>query len=307
MRSFLKFLADKGLASPLARKVVCGSGLWVFCYHDVTDTPSEFVQDFALNVRPEVFTSQIECILNHFNVISPQQLLFGKYDEPAALITFDDGWAGALENAVPILANLGCPSLHFLNFDSMDGKLPWMALVCWLFGHDSRFADEMAGELPEVEPSHRHAYVTLDMVDTYLAKVDSLAVETQVREYVGDMVAADDVRKDSPWVFFGNHLYRHQSAPVFLNDLNSLFLRAQDRLDKMSGGTTLFSYPFGERTEETDSMILSYGAQRLFTSVEKVNGANDLVLGRINMTEAVVTEKMFMRLLLRSRLRSFGI
>ena len=63
----------------------------IFLFHEVTNNPSEFHTKYSLNVCPELFEDQIKIIKRQFNAVSPETLLEGNYNRPAAVITFDDG------------------------------------------------------------------------------------------------------------------------------------------------------------------------------------------------------------------------
>ena len=100
--------------SPLG-KYLTKNKLTIFCYHDVSNNPSEFSHNHDLNVPPSIFEYQIGYINKKFNVISPDDLLAGKIPAQAALITFDDGFRSYFNTAVPILEKYNLSSINFLN------------------------------------------------------------------------------------------------------------------------------------------------------------------------------------------------
>ena len=97
----------------------------IFLYHDINNEPSKFCKDFNLNVSPHIFEKQIKFIQKKFNIISPDQLLNQKKlpDNPA-LITFDDGFAGAFNNGIQYLVEHKIPSIMFLNMGHIINKSP---------------------------------------------------------------------------------------------------------------------------------------------------------------------------------------
>lgn len=305
MRSILKGLANWGLGFGLSRKWLFDHMVWVFCYHDVTNAPSQFAREYGLHVSPEFFAAQVALFKAHCTIISPEQLLSGQFDLPAALITFDDGWAGAFENAVPVLEDADCPSLHFINCDVLDGGLPWMALVCWLCSREPDFVASLPQDVAAMDARVRHVHVSPQMVEAYLEHGNRAQIERDVREYVGPMLTRESANRERPLVYYGSHLSRHQSALVFRDDLEALYFECQDEVDKLPGGSRLFSYPFGMRDNETDRRLMGYGARRLFSSEERPNMPGDHLLGRVNMKESMANDTIFLRSLLRLRLENF--
>ena len=57
--------------------------LTIFCYHDVSSSPSEFSHKYDLNVSPDTFDFQIDFINKNFNVISPDDLSTNKMPKNA--------------------------------------------------------------------------------------------------------------------------------------------------------------------------------------------------------------------------------
>ena len=106
-----------GAFSPLG-KYFTKNRLTIFCYHDVSNNPSEFSHNHDLNVPPSIFEYQIDYINKKFNVISLDDLLAGKTPARAALITFDDGFRSYFSTAVPILEKYNLSSTIFATSES---------------------------------------------------------------------------------------------------------------------------------------------------------------------------------------------
>ena len=119
--------------------------LTVLLYHEVSDDPSSFMNAPSLNVPPAVFAGQMDFIKGHFNIIDPDQLREGGFEQPAALVTFDDGMLGYFENAVPIMAEREIPSINFLNMDTIEGEASWAGLLTYLAEYDTRFQAKISG------------------------------------------------------------------------------------------------------------------------------------------------------------------
>ncbi len=100
-------------------------GLTVFVFHEITDTPSAFQRLSAGFVSTEAFRREIEWIGERFVFIAPSEIpaLGGRAPLPsrAALITFDDAWAGVFEVGREILRANRVPALCFVNMATVDG------------------------------------------------------------------------------------------------------------------------------------------------------------------------------------------
>ena len=140
---FLKSIA-KSLVGGLFRpsgSYFTKNRLTIFCYHDVSENPSEFSDKHNLNVPPNIFEYQINFIKKNFNVISPDELLDDRIPEYAALITFDDGYKSYFTSAIPILKKYNLPSLIFLNMAPVKGEVFLSGLVTYLCDKSSEFSD----------------------------------------------------------------------------------------------------------------------------------------------------------------------
>ena len=106
--------------------------LTVFLLHDVSNEPSPFTKENNLWVSTELFTKQMQFVSDNFNVISMENLLKGDVPKRAAVITFDDGYAGTFKNALPILDSIRLPCTIFMNMAPMSGEVFWAGRVVYL-------------------------------------------------------------------------------------------------------------------------------------------------------------------------------
>ncbi len=87
----------------------------ILLYHHVSSsTPA------STSISPEAFKSHMEYLDAHHTVVSLQDVVSAiqhntTLPENAVAITFDDGYANILDNAHPILADLGFPYTVFIN------------------------------------------------------------------------------------------------------------------------------------------------------------------------------------------------
>jgi peptidoglycan/xylan/chitin deacetylase (PgdA/CDA1 family) len=85
-------------------------------YHEVGSSP--------LALSPEQFAAQMQYLADRASVVSLRQLLARKSSEPRppleCAITFDDGYVGVYDHALPILERHGFPATVFLTTEAIQ-------------------------------------------------------------------------------------------------------------------------------------------------------------------------------------------
>lgn len=272
-RSARRRLGQLGLASRLLKNT-----LSIFLYHEVSDDPSRFCEQYDLNVAPELFAKQMGFITDHFNIIDSDQLLEGNYDTPAALIAFDDGMPGYFREAVPVMASKRIPSTIFLNMAPIEGEVFWSGLITYLTEYDAEFCKLLRKYFPQQKNVPDFLLCNRKIVNDYIATIDFDPLEAKIRSFYGPFASPKDMDsvRDNPLVFFGNHFYNHYNA-VQLNDeeLHQQYLLNDRRLMEYSNRRPLFSYPFGQPetcfTRRQTELLYSFGAKAVFSSSGRIN------------------------------------
>ncbi len=118
-------------------------GLTVFAFHDVSNSPSKFTQQYGLVVSTETFERQIRWIRDNFEILHPSAILGPKpIPRRGAVISFDDGYRGAFDNGLPILEKLNIPAVIFLNMQAIILKKPIIsAISCFLSEMNPNFTN----------------------------------------------------------------------------------------------------------------------------------------------------------------------
>lgn len=252
-------------------RAICKDSVFVFNYHEVSESPSIFARKFGLNVAPALFSRQLGWIKKYFNVISPVQLIGAGFDLPAALITFDDGFASTFDQAAPILQQNNLPATVFMNMAPVEGAVFWSGLVTYLCYHDKAFPQYML---------RRHnksgwdlfLYCRQEEVEGYLRNNNAERIYDDARAYYGAFSNFDHLRASSEHgLFLGNHLYNHHNAVTLTpEELKDSYATNESKLRNYSNFINFFSYPFGQPqtcyNAQTDSIIFSLGAERIFTA-----------------------------------------
>ena len=252
--------------------------LTIFCYHDTSNNPSEFSHRYDLNVPPNIFEYQVNFIRNNFNVISPDDLLTGNIPQKACLITFDDGFRGYFNTAVPILEKYSLPSINFLNMAPLNGKIFWSGLITYLCDKNPEFYKHVVTNCEcNLKEKPLYLYCSREIVESFL-KINSSVSMDEVQKFIGEFASLQDLESVSSnnLVFFGNHLYKHE-VPLLLSDkeLLSSYFENDDELKKYPNYRRLFAFPFGQPVTCYSSrqieVLLNNGAKRIFSSYPVVN------------------------------------
>lgn len=290
---------------PVVRRVY-KNGLTIFLYHDVTDTPSRFAEEFGLAVPKKLFALQISWITKNFNVIHPLALLKGEpLPEDAALITFDDGFHGTFANGLEHLENNRIPSVVFLNMQPIIEQKPIVsAIACYR----ERYMPEYKRFIRTAGMSGPfHLTCTpelLDQMNDQFGGTDLAAIN----EYQGRFADFELVRRyaKSGMTIYGNHLYEHWNSialtPVqFAEQYN----RNKIALAEFKNSAEMFAFPNGQPgrcfTKTHIDHLLRLGSKRVFSGVGGINRIpNNYLLGRMTLNARDNSEDIFWCRLLRA-------
>lgn len=96
----------------------------ILLYHRIADVKND---PYLLAVSPNNFQKQLQYLKNDFRLVSLRQLVgelkTRKITDNTIAITFDDGYADNLYNAVPILKELGIPATIFITAESIGQNI----------------------------------------------------------------------------------------------------------------------------------------------------------------------------------------
>lgn len=276
MKSTVRSLLG-GIFSPLG-KFYTKNKLTIFCYHDVTNNPSEFSYKYDLNIPPDIFEYQIDFINRNFSVISPDDLLAAQIPTNAALITFDDGFRSYFKTAVPILQKYASPSIIFLNMAPIKGEVFWSGLITYLSENSSEFYNHVTTNTKcNLKEKPLFLYCSREIVNSFL-KTKSKTFREEVEKFVGDFATQQDLElvSSNKLVFFGNHLYNHDVSLLLSdNELLESFKKNNDELEKYPNFRSMFAFPFGQPdtcfSKHQIELLIENGAKKLFSTYPVVN------------------------------------
>jgi peptidoglycan/xylan/chitin deacetylase (PgdA/CDA1 family) len=251
------------------RRSYLRGGLTAFVFHEVTNQPSEFQRRASIFTPPMVFEKQIRWIRNRFEVISPTQLEqlggIGAMPENAALITFDDSWAGTFRTGLALLETLHLPALCFVNTATVDGA-PDLAAV--------RHYEQLHPRGPGLSLERPHDSTTAralleEITETY-------QTDSEFAHFQGPTATADDlaraVRSDSVW--FGLHLHHHWDLALVNPELARSSLRVNaDALRCYGHVLPAFAPPYGRVVPWLDQILNEVDVKLVFLAAGGQNSS----------------------------------
>jgi len=111
------YQAARAFGLPAINRRLLDAGL-ILCYHNVVASDSCALGDPGLHMTRDRFEQQVRWLAAHYAVIGLSEfvdrLSAGKSLRAVATLTFDDGYAGVFERAVPVLQELGLPATVFV-------------------------------------------------------------------------------------------------------------------------------------------------------------------------------------------------
>jgi peptidoglycan/xylan/chitin deacetylase (PgdA/CDA1 family) len=256
-------------------------GLTIFVFHEVTDSPSPLQRHTRAFVSPDLFVEQVQWLRQRFTIIKPTELEqlggSGTLPDDAAMLTFDDAWAGVFRVALPLLKAMRIPAVCFLNMATVMGD-PDLSAV----GHyEQASRPEKRRSVPE--------QVGIDASETILTRVRArYGASSGFREFQGPTADPSDLRKvanDSSLVWFGSHLYHHWDPRHITPELYERSL--DDNLEALatySNSLPMFAPPYGRAGGHEVSLSLRLGYRVVLTGTGSQNmdqGSN--VLDRLEL------------------------
>jgi peptidoglycan/xylan/chitin deacetylase (PgdA/CDA1 family) len=268
-------------------------GVAVLCYHGVriSDDPIPFSD---LHVTKATFERHCRLISNTCNPISLSELLEARRNGSelpprSVIVTFDDGYRGVLDNALPILERYGIPAAVFVSAAPvLDGRHFWFDALCRRQGEAAVLN---ARALPYGE---------------WRALTDATATALDETESHRPLTPAELKRlAASPLIEIGAHTMTHPTlalAPV--EDQQHEIASCRAALESVLGGpVTAFAYPYGnvceDYTSDTVSLVrdarfdLAFTTGASFATLE----CDPLQIPRFMMLDAVGAVELAHRLL----------
>jgi hypothetical protein len=294
MKKAVKFFIKKSLGAVFRKTALVRQtldrGTTIFVFHEVSDNPSEFARDYDLYVSPRLFRHQVSWIKENFNVIHPADLLLTRtLPERAAIITFDDGFLGTFQNGLPILEDLGLPSIIFVNMAAVVKRKPiFSALSCYLENRVPKYL-EFCNDHGISSPCHLR--VTPKLFSAFLGKNRNFN-NAEALHYQGPFANLEVLnywdRKGV--VVYGNHFFDHWNARALNeSEIQTEYEKNVEYLWRFKSYLNFFAFTNGQPgscyLQQHVAQISHLGAAKIFSGRGGVNLDPKLqLLGRLSLS-----------------------
>jgi peptidoglycan/xylan/chitin deacetylase (PgdA/CDA1 family) len=239
----------------------------VLIYHRITKLSDD---RRLLAVSPDNFRAHMQYLKQNFRIIRFEESWAG-LREPAVAITFDDGYADNVLEALPILENIGVPATFFVTTGTIGTRheFSWDELERIILGqtdYPAQFTyqyDHHEKGWPTATSQQRQA-----MYSDLLPLIQRLPSK-QREEWLGDLrkwaglnqegrkanrpLTHDELRLlgQNRWATIGAHTVTHTPlSALSADEQRSEILSSRQYLEDFLGKEiTVFSYPFGEKRD----------------------------------------------------------
>lgn len=261
----------------------------VLMYHEVL--PDEVTMPAWTIVRESHFRWQMSYLQKHFDIVTMDQALervagnvAGK--KPFAVVTFDDGYRGNLDIALPIMESMGLPFIVYVATQAiMDNSLYWYDQVIGLLNTmgkiDLRL--ELDSKVEHFKLDNRandnRRWEETQRLLTRLKQLEPEVRETCVRHIVDEhipvgttlkMLSSADLRRlaDSDCVAIGSHTHRHELLDQLVpQDVHETLQTSNEIITRLTGTPPRhFSYPNGNFTPHLVKQIHEAGYDTAVTT-----------------------------------------
>ncbi len=239
----------------------------ILVYHRVTDLSSD---PEMLAVAPDNFRRQVEFLKQHFSIVRFEEK-WPNLKEPSVAITFDDGYADNVLEALPILEEAGVPATFFISTGRVgtENEFWWHRLEGFLLQdkeYPSGFTlnDIHHGRTWNIETlqQRRELYNSLnalmqrigpDRREDWLDQLKKWSGAEDVDLNIHRTMTHDEIKRlaASPWTTIGAHTVTHPVLSALTEEQQrSEIITSKQDLGKITGmEIATFSYPFGRKQD----------------------------------------------------------
>lgn len=281
MRSRVKtsVLRGAGMVGTAAR-ISHRSGLVIFLFHNVSDVPSDFEERLGLATPRETFARQLDWICRRYEVLHPDELDSHSLPRRSALLTFDDGFRGAFEEALPLLEKLGVPAVLFLNLGVASGEKNAAAV--------STFLEERRPSLINVGHGSRTRAMHTATPDLVTRAVGGLSSEERKAfdQFAGKYATIDDIEAwdGHPLFRYANHLWNHYFGPALSHRaLCEQYMRNDAELRRFRAFVPWFAFTNGRYDRRTLQVVRDLRPRHAFTGLPLRNRGASSLLHRVEL------------------------
>jgi peptidoglycan/xylan/chitin deacetylase (PgdA/CDA1 family) len=308
-------IRDSGLAKYVSRGVMRHRrphGL-ILSYHRIA-APSW--DPWAVCVSPKRFEQQLAVLSRRADLVPlsalGSRLRAGRRGRPVIALTFDDGYADNLHNALPLLERYNIPATIFIATGWTDRGEPfwWDRLIAIVLSIDPlpprisvHVGDEeftwrrnMKARNHRRERDQLHLAVwsrlvaaTDDEREVALNQLQSYGNSEPEVDPATRPMTREELRRlaTSPLIEIGAHTISHCSLPDLAPEAQFEEIQGSRRQCRELTGQlpSSFAYPFGNLDARTPELVRSAGFERACSTEKEIvwDGADEMLLPRITM------------------------
>ncbi|MEJ2691386.1 MAG: polysaccharide deacetylase family protein, partial [Deltaproteobacteria bacterium] len=235
----------------------------ILIYHRVTELPSD---PEMLAVSPLNFRRQMEFLKRHFCIVRFEED-WSDLGGPAVAVTFDDGYADNLLEALPVLEEVGVPATFFVSTGRIGTgrEFWWHRLEAVLLRegefppyfqlNDARFGRSWETDSPE---QRRMLYARLvqlmrevgpERQEDWLNQLAGWAGQSHTEQDIHRCLTREELQRlaESPWATIGAHTVTHSALSALSEEKQRTeIFHSKQELERITGkAIRTFSYPFG--------------------------------------------------------------
>ncbi len=270
------------------------SKIVAFVFHEVSDAPrghARLTNTYSTNNN---FMKQIALLTGNFKIIDPLEDPQW-VNKSGCLITFDDGYKGALK-AAKTLEDLGIASTHLLNLETIYGQFNSSALIHFRdiqLARETKWTDSQPKLMKELlsKLSNTELMSLADFSGPYINQEELIELISLTRVSLGD--------------HFLNHWYGNSLTDEEIKE--NLYLNATKfhEIDKMR---PYFASPHGQMDDEKIRLIIEQGYEVIFSGSSWRKIGNIPIVPRIDMNNSIRSKASLFGaiaiLILRSKLKA---
>jgi len=245
----------------------------ILVYHRVTDLVSD---PEMLAVSPGNFRRHMEFLKQQYRIMRFEEE-WSDLKEPAVVITFDDGYADNVLEALPILEETEVPATFFVSTGRIGtGKEFWWHRLEGILLREGEFParfelhDPRYGQVWPADTLQQRKVlytelnalmqkVSPDNLEAWLDQLGNWAGPGYVGKNIHRSMDQEEIKilAASPWATIGAHTVTHSALAALAEEQqqNEIFTSKQD-LENMTGmEIKTFSYPFGRKKDYNQTSI----------------------------------------------------
>jgi len=313
---FFNIAYQAGISKPFRWMLAKNNDLVVLTFHRVSDDVDQMWPPMPI----ESFRSLMEKLVKMFQIIDINNITKLPDDpgQPFMVVTFDDGYSDFIENAVPILLDLGIPACQSVCPSLIDRKTPpWTQVfsLCLTSCEDKYLKLPDGSNFKISQPVSQKVFLELCdrlyLVDDEIRKewLDNLATNLNVTFDLYSMMTWDDIRSCIKNGFsIGSHSYTHRNLSKIedseLLEVEISYSR-QRILEETGIAPSVFAFPNGLYNESSLKVVEKSGYSIALLCDEKpanlciINDSDGLLclpridIGRANWKEEILRTSGF--------------